>query len=101
MDVRFLGATGIKKNISTLGLFLLLACTVWGIHAQGKTLQTAGDVLLVSLPVASLTGTLLVGTSARQSSNFLREDIMIILDKAPYVKTQSEVNDSRVEFLKG
>ena len=61
MEVRFFGATGIKKNISTLGLFLLLTCTVWDAHAQDKTLQTAGDVLLVSLPVASLTGTLLIG----------------------------------------
>ncbi|RUA17550.1 MAG: hypothetical protein DSY83_03845 [Flavobacteriia bacterium] len=86
MDVRFLGATGIKKNISTLGLFLLLACTVWGIHAQGKTLQTAGDVLLVSLPVASLTGTLLVGTSRGQSSNFLKEDIDLIISKSRQLK---------------
>ncbi|WP_431160790.1 phosphatase PAP2 family protein [Flagellimonas beolgyonensis] len=61
MGTRFIGATGIKKNISALGLFLLLIGSFWDTHAQDRTLQSAGDVLLVSLPVASLTGTLLIG----------------------------------------
>ncbi|SDQ96367.1 phosphatase PAP2 family protein [Flagellimonas zhangzhouensis] len=61
MGTRFIGATGIRKNISALGLFLLLIGTVWDTNAQDRTLQSAGDVLLVSLPVASLTGTLLIG----------------------------------------